>query len=380
MSTGFSHLEHDLVELGYAAHQLIWFADSFWLHADPGDRLPPRFLTDFNRTTSLLRQLAEHEAGQEIGRVAEQAMVAAQRAYEDFASEWQQAGHSDFISLRNSVEPPSITDACWERYSPLSIPVWQEFRRQLQRLITVLPRPWAISGELGSRLSQVFQVGSSGVEVRARLGDRDPIQSLQASLFEVRNALPILGNLDIELSPANFHRAGLPYVECVQEKAAGLHLEILRRLGASASSTVDDERMGPVHSAPVADFGLENVEDPSQTGDEPLVPGNPETNVDTARAPQGPAAVISERTLSAADLRRYGDAALSCPDIAAQCGVNEDALRRRLERWRRDHDQGWHEVQNHGPREPRYLYQVGAIADIIDDMTSGETSAERSAG
>ena len=42
MSTGFSHFEHDLVELGYAAQKLIWHADSYWLNAECGEEFPTR--------------------------------------------------------------------------------------------------------------------------------------------------------------------------------------------------------------------------------------------------------------------------------------------------------------------------------------------------
>lgn len=50
-------------------------------------------------------------------------------------------------------------------------------------------------------------------------------------------------------------------------------------------------------------------------------------------------------------------------------------LRSRLNRWRRNTLDGWREVGPRKPREPKYLYRVGAVRHIRDDMTRGARTA-----
>lgn len=70
------------------------------------------------------------------------------------------------------------------------------------------------------------------------------------------------------------------------------------------------------------------------------------------------------------------DSFLSPRKLAEIFGVPADALRSRLNRWRRRNHTGWIEVEERGSREPRYLYRVGAIRHIIDALreTSEATS------
>ena len=64
------------------------------------------------------------------------------------------------------------------------------------------------------------------------------------------------------------------------------------------------------------------------------------------------------------------DAMLSCADLAATFRVHQERLRKRLERLRGKSDDGWREVQNRGPKDPKYLYRVGAVLSIIGELTS----------
>lgn len=87
--------------------------------------------------------------------------------------------------------------------------------------------------------------------------------------------------------------------------------------------------------------------------------GTPETRRDVPREP----AITDESYLSPARL-------------AESFGTPADALRKRLDRWRLMNDKGWKEVSNPGPREPRYLYRVGSIRPIIQEL---KASSERPA-
>lgn len=62
---------------------------------------------------------------------------------------------------------------------------------------------------------------------------------------------------------------------------------------------------------------------------------------------------------------------LSAADLAAMHGVPPEPLRKRLERFRRQHlDGGWHEVTDRRPREPKYLYDPRAVEPILSGLKS----------
>ena len=76
----------------------------------------------------------------------------------------------------------------------------------------------------------------------------------------------------------------------------------------------------------------------------------------------------------------HDDSLLSPVGLAAAFGVNADALRTRLNRWRRRHHEGWIENTERGPREPRYLYGLGAVRHIIRALqATSETTSQRPA-
>jgi hypothetical protein len=61
-----------------------------------------------------------------------------------------------------------------------------------------------------------------------------------------------------------------------------------------------------------------------------------------------------------------GNAYFSPKELAQRYGVNQDALRKRLERWRKQNpDGGWIENENRGGRDPKYIYLESAVRDII---------------
>lgn len=60
-----------------------------------------------------------------------------------------------------------------------------------------------------------------------------------------------------------------------------------------------------------------------------------------------------------------GRGLLSCADLAATFGVDQERLRGRLKRWQRTCFTGWVEVTDRGPRDPQYLYHVSSVMPII---------------
>jgi hypothetical protein len=61
-------------------------------------------------------------------------------------------------------------------------------------------------------------------------------------------------------------------------------------------------------------------------------------------------------------------AKLSPSDLARKHGVSGEALRKRLDRWRYEHDAGYHEVANPKRNEPKYLYDESAVMPVIDAL------------
>jgi hypothetical protein len=63
------------------------------------------------------------------------------------------------------------------------------------------------------------------------------------------------------------------------------------------------------------------------------------------------------------------DAVMNHVDLANKLGIDREALRKRLQRWRRDNMDGWQEIADAKAREPRYLYRVGAIRHLLYDAS-----------
>ncbi len=61
-------------------------------------------------------------------------------------------------------------------------------------------------------------------------------------------------------------------------------------------------------------------------------------------------------------------AKMSPRELANKHDIDNEALRKRLDRWRYDHDTGYVEVSNPTPREPKYLYDESAVMPVIDAM------------
>ncbi len=68
------------------------------------------------------------------------------------------------------------------------------------------------------------------------------------------------------------------------------------------------------------------------------------------------------------------DAMMSLPDLARLFRLNDlkknESLRKRLGRFRRTNlsTADWRELTDAGPREPKYLYRVGAVRSIIQSF------------
>ncbi len=77
----------------------------------------------------------------------------------------------------------------------------------------------------------------------------------------------------------------------------------------------------------------------------------------------------------------HDDAMMSPGQLALAFGVPAEPLRGRLRRWRAKNRNagGWIENTKRAPREPQYLYRVGAVLVVIEDLQKkapSETSSE----
>ena len=70
---------------------------------------------------------------------------------------------------------------------------------------------------------------------------------------------------------------------------------------------------------------------------------------------------------------------LSVKDLATKHDVPYDALRKRLERWRYDHDAGYSEVANAAKNEPGCLYDELAVMPVIEALRVKSASKKRAA-
>jgi hypothetical protein len=58
-----------------------------------------------------------------------------------------------------------------------------------------------------------------------------------------------------------------------------------------------------------------------------------------------------------------------CTRLAAIYGVEKEALRKRLDRYRENNfDGGWKSNEDRRPREPKFLYKAGNVKSIIEDL------------
>jgi hypothetical protein len=68
---------------------------------------------------------------------------------------------------------------------------------------------------------------------------------------------------------------------------------------------------------------------------------------------------------------------LSPRELADKHGVRLQALNKRLERWRYEHDAGYYEVSNPKKNEPHYVYDETAVMPVIDDLKARSAVAKR---
>lgn len=84
-------------------------------------------------------------------------------------------------------------------------------------------------------------------------------------------------------------------------------------------------------------------------------------------------ACLADNANPASDRQDDPDTPVSEAKLAERLGIAGDdnrrrVLRERLKEWRRTNDDGWIEVPNPKPREPRFLYQLGKVWPVVQDM------------
>lgn len=107
-----------------------------------------------------------------------------------------------------------------------------------------------------------------------------------------------------------------------------------------------------------------------------------EAKADAQESDHGPSSASLARPTEAKPIDET--ASMAPADIAQQFNLSPEPLRKRLDRWRKTHHDGWIEVTERKPREPLYLYRISAVRPVIDALiasgeASGEVSGERPA-
>lgn len=72
----------------------------------------------------------------------------------------------------------------------------------------------------------------------------------------------------------------------------------------------------------------------------------------------------------------HDDARMTHLDLATALSVEPEPLRSRLDRWRSKNAVGWEEVTEPKPRQPKYLYRVGNIRDLLREAMSSSPATD----
>jgi len=94
---------------------------------------------------------------------------------------------------------------------------------------------------------------------------------------------------------------------------------------------------------------------------------------------QEPASTARPKETSEQTVAGSESAKMSPRDLAKKHGVEPETLRKRLDRWRYDHDTGYIEVSNPARNEPKYLYDELAVMPIIDELKAKSVGQKRPA-
>lgn len=232
MSSSPRYLERDLFELGATAQYLVQRAHEFWLWADPADKdreVPPVLSGLVDELTAGLQHLAQDarlESTRQLMQEAETSLLAAWKAYN---ARWMGGEHrQQCFGAADEDCMPSPED--WERLSPLATNEWREYRRSLGAMLTELPQDLSLWPKLGSLIVQVLGLDADTREQAQILGEVFPIPKLQDVLRTVRDAYPVLSDVDVELSDPRTHVPGYKDVDRVQRQVKLLYEAIVDRL------------------------------------------------------------------------------------------------------------------------------------------------------
>jgi len=79
---------------------------------------------------------------------------------------------------------------------------------------------------------------------------------------------------------------------------------------------------------------------------------------------------VREGKVKAAPMASGRSGFKSATDLATEHGLPCEALRHRLQRWRKQNGQGWMEVSSseRGPRDAQFLYRPDAVAEVVNSM------------
>lgn len=174
--------------------------------------------------------------------------------------------------------------------------------------------------------------------------------------------------------------ASIPELECE------LHAEALRKLQAPAPATAairqresanaqltpDDEEelellFPTVNAKPENDATTETA---VVAGDGVAVVAKPEGKV----AVEAATLQMVAGRVPVAPPNDFELSAMWAPSqLAERFGLSGGALTKALQRWRGKNGDGWHEVENRKPREPKYTYRLSAVMPLINGMLAASS-------
>ena len=69
------------------------------------------------------------------------------------------------------------------------------------------------------------------------------------------------------------------------------------------------------------------------------------------------------------------DAMMTHVELATALDLRPEPLRSRLRRWMKSNNDGWQEISEPRPRQPRYLYRVGSVRHILREALDSDRHA-----
>jgi hypothetical protein len=250
------------LELGLSAQNLIHQVDSYWFNAPAGSPLPPR-LYDLARkieASALLLEQADENVSvtatsKEITHTILKCLKSGQRHWRGKKHQALYGKWRDFQECADFTDPVAAKEAAawWQRHSPRQAMHWHALRRCCGSLAENLKDELADCFAVGALTASSIAMceGSEDEHEWSIMVSQSPINDLQDRLFKLRNGIPGLSGIDIDLSDSIRRPAGVTYFEWVASKVTTVYEAIRGRLLhpepiASTTSALSGGKSEPV--------------------------------------------------------------------------------------------------------------------------------------